>query len=301
MAEKRRFYWLKLPKEFFQSLRIKKLRRLAGGDTYTIIYLKMLLKSIETKGIFEFKGLEDRFSDEIALDIDEDPENVAVTISYLLKTGLLTETISDDGFTAYELAYSQKMVGSESSSAKRVRDYRAKQEALHCNTSVTQEKRFSNVEKEIEKEIDIKEISSNEDIKKNASDDADILPEEQNVKESFDDINEYVDERPVEKPKPKRKVFKPPTVEEVKAYAAEKGFTRLNAESFVAYYESKGWMIGRNKMKNWKAAASGWEIREKNYNQQSRARPSNFNQFKGREQTEEQARELERQLLGGVT
>jgi hypothetical protein len=54
-------------------------------------------------------------------------------------------------------------------------------------------------------------------------------------------------------------------------------------------------------MKNWKAAASGWEIREKNYNQQSRARPSNFNQFTGREQTEEQARELERKLLGGVT
>jgi hypothetical protein len=146
-----------------------------------------------------------------------------------------------------------------------------------------------------------KEISSNEDIKKNASDDADILPEAENVNESFDDINEYVDERPVEKPKPKRKVFKPPTVEEVKAYAVEKGFTRLNAESFVAYYESKGWMIGRNKMKNWKAAASGWESREKNYNQQSRARPSNFNQFKGREQTEEQARELERKLLGGVT
>jgi hypothetical protein len=146
-----------------------------------------------------------------------------------------------------------------------------------------------------------KEISSNEDIKKNASDDADILPEAENVNKSFDDINEYVDERPVEKPKPKRKVFKPPTVEEVKAYAAEKGFTRLNAESFVAYYESKGWMIGRNKMKNWKAAASGWEIREKNYNQQSRARPSSFNQFTGREQTEEQARELERKLLGGVT
>jgi hypothetical protein len=99
---------------------------------------------------------------------------------------------------------------------------------------------------------------------------------------------------------PQKKNFIKPSIEEIQAYIDEKKL-HLDAGYFFDYYESKGWMIGRNKMKNWKAAASGWEIREKNYNQQSRARPSNFNQFTGRKQTEEQARELERKLLGGVT
>lgn len=58
-----------------------------------------------------------------------------------------------------------------------------------------------------------------------------------------------------------RAVFKPPTVEEVKAYCQERG-NNIDAESFVAFYESKGWMIGKNKMKNWKSAITTWEKRD---------------------------------------
>ena len=68
----KRYYWLKLKDNFFNEKAIKKLRNIAGGDTYTIIYLKLLLKSMKTGGKLYFDGIEDNFCKELALDIDED-------------------------------------------------------------------------------------------------------------------------------------------------------------------------------------------------------------------------------------
>lgn len=59
-----------------------------------------------------------------------------------------------------------------------------------------------------------------------------------------------------------REVFKRPTLEEVRAYCAERG-NNVDAEQFVAYYESNGWMVGRNPMKDWKASVRSWEVRER--------------------------------------
>ena len=58
----------------------------------------------------------------------------------------------------------------------------------------------------------------------------------------------------------KNNIFVPPTVDEVKEYLSSVG-SSLDAESFVAFYESKGWMIGKNKMKSWKNAIVTWEKR----------------------------------------
>ena len=57
--------------------------------------------------------------------------------------------------------------------------------------------------------------------------------------------------------KPPRTRFTPPTVQEVKAYCNEKGYP-VDPERFVDYYTSNGWMVGRNKMKDWKAAVRTW-------------------------------------------
>ena len=89
MSENKRYYWLKMPEDFFKSLRIKKLRKLAGGDTYTIIYLKLQLLSLNSEGVLQYKGIEKTFEEEIALEIDEDVENVIVTMNYLRTCGLL--------------------------------------------------------------------------------------------------------------------------------------------------------------------------------------------------------------------
>lgn len=52
--------------------------------------------------------------------------------------------------------------------------------------------------------------------------------------------------------------FVPPTVDEVKIYLKSVG-SKVDAEAFVAFYESKGWMVGKNKMKSWKSAIVTWE------------------------------------------
>lgn len=58
----------------------------------------------------------------------------------------------------------------------------------------------------------------------------------------------------------KRERFHPPSVEEVRAHCAEKGY-HLDAEAFVAFYESNGWKVGRHPMKSWKAACVTWDRR----------------------------------------
>lgn len=207
----RRFYWLKLKEDFFESKRIKKLRRLAGGDTLTIIYLKMQLKSIKTDGVLTYTGLEKSFAEELALDLDENPEDVGLLLNYLLSVGLI-ETSDQINFL---LPYAVESTGSEGASAERVRNFRDRQ-ALQCNADVTQVKRLCNVEieKEIEKEKDI------------------------NNKRS--------------------RAFVPPTLEEVTAYCKERG-KGVDPNKWYDFYQSKGWMIGKNKMKDWKAAVRTWE------------------------------------------
>lgn len=217
MADGKRYYWLKLKEDFFQSKRIKKLRNLAGGDTYTIIYLKMQLLSLRTEGVLQWTGLEDNFAAELALDLDEKPEDVEVTLMYLLKTGL-AETVDNVSFL---LPWVLESTGSENASAQRVREFRERQKvlALQCNTDETSVKRSGNVE--IEKDIEIE----NRD-------------------------------RVIEEKQPKK--FKPPTVEEVEEYCRERQ-NKVDAQRFIDYYSANGWKVGRNSMKDWKAAVRTWE------------------------------------------
>lgn len=63
----------------------------------------------------------------------------------------------------------------------------------------------------------------------------------------------------------RRKRFIPPTTEELKAYITQKQLN-VNAESFISHYESNGWKVGKNKMKDWQAAARGWSSRNKEQN-----------------------------------
>lgn len=75
-------------------------------------------------------------------------------------------------------------------------------------------------------------------------------------------IEESVEIKEIEKPKPVTKRFVVPNQQEVEAYCKERKNT-INAESFISFYESKGWLIGANKMKDWKAAIRTWENKRK--------------------------------------
>ena len=73
MAEKK-YYWLKMTDQFFEDKAIKKLRKIAGGDTYTIIYLKMLLTAIKQGNKMYFEGIEDD-AEELALELESKDDN----------------------------------------------------------------------------------------------------------------------------------------------------------------------------------------------------------------------------------
>ena len=64
----------------------------------------------------------------------------------------------------------------------------------------------------------------------------------------------------LEKVATKRTAFVAPSLQEVKDYISEKGYT-VDAQRFIDFYEAKGWMIGKNKMKDWRAAVRTWARR----------------------------------------
>ena len=298
MSEPKRYFWLKLHKDFFQRKEIKRLRKIAGGDTYTIIYLKMLLRSIMSDGKLYFDGLEDDFASELALDLDEKEENVQITIQYLLKSGLL-EMCSDE---EYYLPDTKDSTGCETAAASRMRKCRAKKEQLKCN-NVTHmlQNGYGEIEKDIEidkelykeKDIDIDTLSlcKQKTLIHDAWEDAfDLITA--NVKKSLDNLVDeygavitkqaildakkqgkshikYVEgvlknkmlEENIPANNPKRKRFVKPTLSEIEQYCIERK-NNVNAEQFFDYYESNGWKVGKNSMKDWKAAVRTWERSE---------------------------------------
>lgn len=120
----KKYYWLKLGDDFFKSKEIKKLRKVAGGDSYTVVYLKMLLLAIRQNNRLYFEGIEDTFVKELALELDETVENVEVTVSFLQRTGLLV--VTDESQYEYMLTQCDEMVGSETDAARRKRRSRQK-------------------------------------------------------------------------------------------------------------------------------------------------------------------------------
>ncbi len=100
--KKRRFYnGIRLKDSFFADLRIRKLRKLAGGDTYTIIYLKMLLLAMKNDGVITYTGIESSFARELALELDEEVENIKATTAFLIGCGI-AENIDETHIFIYE-------------------------------------------------------------------------------------------------------------------------------------------------------------------------------------------------------
>ena len=79
--------------------------------------------------------------------------------------------------------------------------------------------------------------------------------------------NEYINNNSLYKKGSSR--FQKPTIEEIRQYCLEKGYN-VDAEQFFNFYESKGWVVGKSPMKNWRAAVSTWNKREKEIPQRKR-------------------------------
>ena len=104
-------------------------------------------------------------------------------------------------------------------------------------------------QKEIKQKSMVKPLISREDKDK----------EKDNDKDKDKDKYIYMGGKPPEAPAPKAHIYiQPPSLEEIRSYCQERG-NQVDPEYFYHYYQSNGWRVGKNPMRDWKAAVCAWE------------------------------------------
>lgn len=150
-SKNKRYYWLKLNNTYFNQLEQKKMRRQEHGKDMQIIYLRMMLLSIDKGGFIYYQGVYDTIEEELAEEFSEDVELVRATLKYLSENNMMTLNENSDCF----LPQAVECTGSESYSAERMRRMRKKSKVSQCDASVTAGD--EEIEKELDKEIEHRE------------------------------------------------------------------------------------------------------------------------------------------------
>ena len=214
MAEVKKYYWLRLKRDFFKRHDIRIIESMPNGKDYILFYLKLLCESVDHDGNLRFSD-KIPYNEEMLSTITN--TNVDIVRSAIkIFTELNMMEVMDDG--TFYMNEVEKLIGCETEWAKKKREYREKQkEQFLLETSEGQKKTLSDKSKSKCKS----------------------------------------------KSKSKSNIFIPPTPEEVKEYCDSKNYN-IDSEYFVDFYTSKGWMVGSNKMKDWKAAVRTWVRNNKN-------------------------------------
>lgn len=224
--ESKKFYWLKLKRDFFKRHDIRIIEGLPNGEKVILFYLKLMLESIDHEGELRFSKEIPYTSEMLATITDTNIEVVEQSLEILKKFGLLK--IKKDETIAIDKV--KTMIGFETEWAKQKRLWREAKGQTEDKEKTTEGQSQDNVltmsDKSKSKSKRQSKSKSKENIKRNLSS------------------------------------FVPPTVEEVRAYCEERG-NFIDPEAFVAFYDSKGWRVGNSPMKNWKSAVITWEKRNK--------------------------------------
>lgn len=224
VADNKKYYYLKLKENFFDTDEMIILESMPDGYLYSNILLKLYLRSLKNEGKLMFN---DRipFNATMLAQVTRHSMGVVEKAMSIFNNLDLIEVL-DNG--AIYISDIQNFIGESSTEADRIRDYRKRieEEKAIENEGCTnvQKKSVQMYDKstpELEIEIDI----------------------EKEIKESRGK---------------KRTVFTPPTLDQVKEYCTERK-NGVDAERFIDFYSCKGWMVGKNKMKDWKAAVRTWE------------------------------------------
>lgn len=254
-----RFYWLKLKRDFFKRHDIRIIESMPNGKDYILFYLKLLCESVDHEGNL-------RFSEQIPYNAEMlstiTNTNIDIVKSAInIFTQLEMMEILDDG--TYYMNEVNKMIGSavDNDNANRQRRFRErkKMDALQNVTEPLQ-----NVTPCV--------TNNNESKSKRIDIDIDIKKDKKQI----------------------AKRFVPPSLDDVKSYCLERG-NNVDAEAFIDFYESKGWKVGNQKMKDWKACVRTWERRETKTNNNNIS-SNQFGEFPQRECDND---EMERILLNG--
>ena len=237
MADDKKYYYMRLKEDFFDSDNMILLESMPDGYLYSNILLKLYLRSLKEDGRLMLNGRIPYNPQMLAAVTRHQIGTVEKAVRIFRELGLIE--ILDNG--AIYMLDIQNFIGKSGTEADRKREYRvriarekqARRLADKSGDTVEDkcpDKSTPEIESEIEKEIEI-------------------------------DIEKEIDkekENPGDKSPEKRKRFSPPTLEEVKAYCLERK-NRVDAERFIDYYTSNGWQVGKNKMRDWKAAVRTWE------------------------------------------
>jgi predicted phage replisome organizer len=221
--------WIKLTTDMFDNRKIKHLRRLPEGNNIVLIWVMLLtLAGRCNAGGMIFLTENIPYTPKMLADeLDFEESTVRLALEALERLGMIL--LDGDCLAIAGWEEHQNIDGLEKireQTRLRVAKHREKQAQLaECNA-----------------------ISNATVTPCNAID-----KEEDKEKEKDKDTDTKVIE--------KRKAFSPPTVDEVRQYCRERG-NGVDAERFVDYYSSNGWMVGKNKMKNWQAAVRTWEKRD---------------------------------------
>jgi predicted phage replisome organizer len=222
----KKYYWLKLKKDFFKRHDIKIIEDMDNGKDYILFYLKLLCESVDHEGNLRFSETIP-YNEKMLSTITNTNIDIVRSAMKVFTELNMVEVLEDKTIFMREC---ERMLGCETYWAERKREQRR---IGQCPTNV---QLMSNMSKqEIEKDIEL-DIDKEKD---KASDEQVITS--------------------------LSKKFTPPTVEEVKAYCEERN-NGIDAEWFVAFYSSKGWKVGNQPMKSWKSAIVTWEKRNRQDN-----------------------------------
>lgn len=244
MASDKRYYWIKLKTDFFNQETIDFLLSQKNGCEYIVLYQMLCLNTANNSGEMCSKVGEMIVPydvNKIARDTKYfDFDTVTVALELFKKLGLIY--VQEDKIL--RISNFDEMVGSEAG-----------------NANAQRQKRF----RERQKQLKLGVTNSNDD--SNAKNNEEIDIRDKNIDIDID----------IEKENNKRKKFTKPTLEEVREYCLERN-NNIDPERFIDYYNSNGWKVGKNSMKDWKAAIRTWERNNKEVKKsESNSRPNNTN------------------------
>lgn len=147
MAENKKYYWLKLKRDFFKRHDVRIIEEMPNGKDYILFYLKLLLESIDHEGELRFSETIPYNEQMLSVVTNTNIDIVRAALSIFTELKMIE--VYDD-MTIY-MNEVQKLIGSESTSAERVRKHRKNLKALQCNTEVT--KSNTEIELQIHKEL----------------------------------------------------------------------------------------------------------------------------------------------------
>lgn len=155
MAKTKVYFWLKIDKKFFDNLFIKRLKSMPGGYTMTVIYMRMMLESLESDCILYYEGYFETLKEELALKLDVSEDDISMTIAYFTQCGLIQ--IDEDKNA--ELTQAKALVQQETNHAAYMRSYRKEQQEKEKNLTLLSNNLTTlstcKTEKEIDKELEL--------------------------------------------------------------------------------------------------------------------------------------------------